>query len=58
MEAQVENNVKKQTKKKKHMYRLNSITEKLRKWRKYWKERTYYEQERMILSCYELVPLA
>ena len=54
MEAQVENNVKnkqtnKQTnkqrkeKKKNHMYRLNSITEKLRKWRKYWKERTYYE---------------
>ena len=42
MEAQVENNVKnKQTnkqrkeKKKTHMYRLNSITEKLRKWRKY-----------------------
>ena len=25
------------------MCRLNSITEKLWKWRKYWKERTYYE---------------
>ena len=41
MEAQVENNVKnkqtnKQRKEKKtHMYRLNSITKKLRKWRKY-----------------------
>ena len=56
MEAQVENNVKnkqtnkqrKEKKKIKHMYRLNPITEKMRKWRKYWKERTYYE----------LVPLA
>ena len=41
MEAQVENNAKtnkqinKEKKKKTHMYRLNSITEKLRKWRKY-----------------------
>ena len=55
MEAKVENNVKnkrtnkqRNEKKKKHMYRLNSITEKLRKCREYWKERTYYE----------LVPLA
>ena len=49
MEVQVENNVKnkrtnkEKKRKKKHMYRLNSITEKLRKWRKYWKEITYYE---------------
>ena len=44
MEAQVENNVKKKTKKqrtekKKNAYVQNCITENLGNWRKYWKRK-------------------